>query len=281
MCNARLQHPWPPRCGTAPTVHVQYPTRTRLNLQDSTFTDVAAVNLFWSWRSLVVVDEVTYSNVTTKTAQWDDAGDVVGDGNGDAVLWQYGSGLEVTSSVDALESIPASLVQQLRADDPWFDAVKQVLSTRRLEPAGPCMNQRNCVITYKALEGVRAATGRARTTDLCSEVQAIAAATPAQIRAAPDPPLNPAPTPPLGVAGGAPPSVAAVYSAKQFQDAFHEGVRDIEIRAHLDLRNLSFATVPIVAVSNAFKGPYPFGVVGPSTRSIRVRVPWCCSTSAH
>lgn len=78
-----------------------------------------------------------------------------------------------------------------------------------------------------------------------------------------------------------------MYTAKQFQDAFHEGVRDIEIRAHLDLRNLSSATAPVVPVSSAYKGPYPIGVAGPSTRSIRVRVTgwphsWCLIiTSMH
>lgn len=79
------------------------------------------------------------------------------------------------------------------------------------------------------------------------------------------------PPPPLGVAGDAPPSVAAVYTAFEFQDAFHEGVRDIEIRNHMDLRNLAFPTDPIV---NPDGGVYSqqLGIPGMTTRSIRVRI---------
>lgn len=99
-------------------------------------------------------------------------------------------------------------------------------------------------------------------------VQAIAAATPAQIRDAPTPPPNPPVPASLGVDGDAPASIAAVYTASQFQDAFHAGVRDIEIRAHLDLRNLPIPGRPIISPQS--NQSYLFGYTGPTTRSIRV-----------
>ena len=65
--------------------------------------------------------------------------------------------------------------------------------------------------------------------------------------------------------------MAAVYTAEELQRAFHMGIRDIEIRAHLDLRNLAAETAdPIVEVISVYQGPYAIGVVGTSTRSIRV-----------
>ena len=67
--------------------------------------------------------------------------------------------------------------------------------------------------------------------------------------------------------GDATPEIATVYTAEQLQRAFHAGVRDIEIRAHLDLRGLPLWDDPI---STKFSGSYQFGVVGRSTRSIRV-----------
>lgn len=92
-------------------------------------------------------------------------------------------------------------------------------------------------------------------------VQAIAAATPAQIEESPESPDLPIPAPPaLGVAGGAPPSIAAVYTPFEFQDAVDEGVRDIEIHSHLDVRNLP---IPV-------GGFHQIGQLGTSTRSIRV-----------
>eukprot|EP00892_Ulva_mutabilis_P005913 jgi/Ulvmu1/3694/UM017_0111.1 len=98
--------------------------------------------------------------------------------------------------------------------------------------------------------------------------QSIAAASPAQIQTAPDPPPNPPAPPALGVAGDAPPSVAAVYTAFEFQDAFHEGVRDIEIRNHLDLRLLPTPRDPIIKLG---RSTFQIGVVGTPTRSIRGR----------
>lgn len=73
-------------------------------------------------------------------------------------------------------------------------------------------------------------------------------------------------TPPLGVAGDAPASIAAVYTAQEFQDAFHAGIRDIEVHAHLDLRDLP---VPVTTVTESSVG-FVIGNAGPSSRSIRV-----------
>ena len=66
------------------------------------------------------------------------------------------------------------------------------------------------------------------------------------------------------------PSVVVVYTAEEFKDAFHAGLRDIEIRAHLDLRGLNLTADPIAVLSEAYRGPYAIGFVSPSTRSIRV-----------
>ena len=58
-----------------------------------------------------------------------------------------------------------------------------------------------------------------------------------------------------------------MYTAEQFQQAFHLGVRDIEIRSHLDLRALPLETNPITGLD---AGELSIGWVGRTTRSIRV-----------
>ena len=101
-------------------------------------------------------------------------------------------------------------------------------------------------------------------------VQAWADTTPDQVQALPDLPAHPPPPPPLGVAGDAAASTAAVYTAFEFQDAFHEGVRDIEIHAHLDLRTLPTPQDPRLT-SPFGQGAYQIGYLRSSIRSIRVR----------
>lgn len=98
-------------------------------------------------------------------------------------------------------------------------------------------------------------------------VQTVRQAGAGQQRVASDPPPNPPSTPLPPTAGDAPPEVAAVYTAEQLQQAVQEQVRDIEIHAHLDLRNLSMLPSPTPAI---FEGDYQLGYMG-STRSIRVR----------
>lgn len=115
-------------------------------------------------------------------------------------------------------------------------------------------------------------------------VQEIAAATPAEVSSAPDPPPNPPVPPPLGVAGNAPPRVAAVYNALDFQRAFHQGVRDIEIRDHVDLRYVPIINPAgrIVDVGNTdWRRLLRIGVPGPSTRSVRVCAVWGDSMHMH
>ena len=100
--------------------------------------------------------------------------------------------------------------------------------------------------------------------------QAIADAALGQSQFARDPPLSSFLQRSVGISGSAPPLIAAVYTAQEFQDAFHEGIRDIEIHANLDLRNLS---IPIADVITSFEGgeyQYRIGYVSPTTRSIRV-----------
>lgn len=101
-------------------------------------------------------------------------------------------------------------------------------------------------------------------------VQIVVEATPGQLQlaSAAPPPITPA----LGVSGDAPAAIAAVYSAEEFQDAFHAGIRDIEIHAHIDLRDLEEPSTPITD-SHVF---YFIGTAGPSTRSIRVCAYCCC-----
>ena len=101
--------------------------------------------------------------------------------------------------------------------------------------------------------------------------QAWADATPDQFQTSPDLPPHPPPPPPLGVPGDSAASIAAVYTAFEFQDAFHEGVRDIEIHAHLDLRNLPIPRDPLVEVPFS-QGRYQIGFAGTPIRSIRVRI---------
>ena len=109
--------------------------------------------------------------------------------------------------------------------------------------------------------------------------QAWADATPDQFQTSPDLPPHPPPSPPLGVAGDAAASIAAVYTAFEFQDAFHEGVRDIEIHDHLDLRNLPAPRSPLVKVPFD-RGGYQIGFVGTPIRSIRVQI-WTLSQPSY
>ena len=99
--------------------------------------------------------------------------------------------------------------------------------------------------------------------------QVLAAATSGQISFASNPLPGSLPLQSLGVAGSASPLVAAVYTAQEFQEAFTEGIRDIEIHAHLDLQNLP---IPIAQWITGVEGEFTFqvGFVSPTTRSIRV-----------
>lgn len=106
-------------------------------------------------------------------------------------------------------------------------------------------------------------------------MQAWADATSDQFEASPEPPAHPPPPPPLGVAGDAAASIAAVYTAFEFQGAFHEGVRDIEIHAHLDLRKLPIPPNPLVPVPGSQEA-FQIGYLGSPIRSIRVRI-WLLS----
>lgn len=73
--------------------------------------------------------------------------------------------------------------------------------------------------------------------------------------------------PPPPVNGTDPPQIAAVYTARDFQWAFHEGIRDIELHAHMDLRQAA-------TINSRFQGVIleaPLGGVRETTRSVRVR----------
>ena len=83
---------------------------------------------------------------------------------------------------------------------------------------------------------------------------------PAAMAAPPAPPVN----------GSLPADIAVVYTAEDFQRAFHEGVRDIELRAHIDTRQLGRIRSVLVTVGNA-RVTKRFGAVPSTTRSIRVR----------
>ena len=95
-------------------------------------------------------------------------------------------------------------------------------------------------------------------------MQSVALASGDQVHIADDPPSPPAPPSPA-VPGNATPQVAAIYTAEQLQEAVFAGVRDIEIRAHLDLRNL-----PRVDTPETPTGTSQFGYIASETRSIRV-----------
>lgn len=97
-------------------------------------------------------------------------------------------------------------------------------------------------------------------------VQGIRLANGDQVQFASDPPPLPSPAPPA-VPGNATPQVAAVYTTEQLQQVMLAGVRDIEIRAHLDLRNLTMSDLTEVP-----PGSSDFRHVSPQTRSIRVRI---------
>lgn len=60
-------------------------------MQDSTFEDVDANNLFWTEsRGVIVTSNIMYSNVTTARTQWDAAGAVVGTGDGTDTVLSFG-----------------------------------------------------------------------------------------------------------------------------------------------------------------------------------------------
>eukprot|EP00892_Ulva_mutabilis_P005988 jgi/Ulvmu1/3761/UM175_0009.1 len=98
--------------------------------------------------------------------------------------------------------------------------------------------------------------------------QVLAAATPQQISTAKDPPPHPPPPPAATVPGDASPEVVAVYTAEALQEAFHAGVRDIEIHDHLDLRDLP-TEEPRISVSVSAPEHFQLGHTKPTTRSIR------------
>lgn len=75
-----------------------------------------------------------------------------------------------------------------------------------------------------------------------------------------------APPPPAPVNGCAPAQIAAVYTAADFQRALHAGVRDIELRAHVDTRQLEQQRSAAVGIVLRL----PLGAVRETTRSIRV-----------
>eukprot|EP00892_Ulva_mutabilis_P008635 jgi/Ulvmu1/6143/UM277_0002.1 len=72
-------------------------------MQDTTFENIQAVNIFWSLDGIVVADGLTYSNMTTEGNQWDSTGDVVGSGDGIRVVQQYLGPLEKPSTASALK----------------------------------------------------------------------------------------------------------------------------------------------------------------------------------
>ena len=82
---------------------------------------------------------------------------------------------------------------------------------------------------------------------------------PAAVATPPAPPVN----------GSAPAEIAVVYTAEEFQRAFHEGVRDIELRAHIDTRQLVKVKSVLVTDRNE-RVTKRFGAVPSTTRSIRV-----------
>eukprot|EP00892_Ulva_mutabilis_P005902 jgi/Ulvmu1/3684/UM017_0100.1 len=116
--------------------------------------------------------------------------------------------------------------------------------------------------------------------------QSVLGAAPAQFRVVPDVPLRRPLPPPPSVPGGARPEIAAVYTAEQLQRALHAGVRDIEIRSHLDLRGLPAWVYPEAEAPEEFAdygysdgydykplggADFQLGRVHATTRSIRGR----------
>ena len=88
--------------------------------------NVEAVNLFWTRNGATIVEEgTTYSNVTTDSAQWDEAGSLVGEGSAVSIVQPLGQPLEQPSN-----SLPSSAVPQLSIGDSWIAAVQQVLFHR-------------------------------------------------------------------------------------------------------------------------------------------------------
>eukprot|EP00892_Ulva_mutabilis_P005992 jgi/Ulvmu1/3765/UM175_0013.1 len=71
--------------------------------------------------------------------------------------------------------------------------------------------------------------------------------------------------PPPPVSASAPPEIAAVYTAEEFQRAYQSGVRDIELSGHIDTRTLD-------PQSSRSRGGVQrfFGSMSDTTRSIRV-----------
>lgn len=95
-------------------------------VQDTALTNVDAVNLFWtSGGATVVAEGMTFSNVTTESDRWDEAGSPVGIGDGANVVQPYGQPAERPS---ASGSLPALAVTPLSNVDSWIESLRQVLS---------------------------------------------------------------------------------------------------------------------------------------------------------
>ena len=96
-----------------------------MHVQGSSFTNVNAVNLFWtSGGAMVVVEGMSYSNVTTQGNRWDVAGSPVGPGNGTNIVLPYGQPPERPTASGSLPSA----VQTLSIGDAWIVSVRQVLA---------------------------------------------------------------------------------------------------------------------------------------------------------
>jgi len=103
-------------------------------LQDSKFTDVDAVSLFWSMDALVITDGLTFSNVSTEAVEWDATGDDGGDGDAGRVVLDFNDGEEVQELPNSiLPELTSGHIPQLQPDDDWFEAVKQVCTWQRMQ----------------------------------------------------------------------------------------------------------------------------------------------------
>ena len=98
-------------------------------MQNSTFSNFDVVHLAWTLDALFIADGLTFSNITTNSAQWDSSGGVV---RGDGDAWVYDFQDEMVPPSVPSTSLSSRHVPRLTAEDVWFKEVQAVCIRPRL-----------------------------------------------------------------------------------------------------------------------------------------------------
>lgn len=90
--------------------------------------NVTTSSLVWSYEAAVVAENVTYSNVTTETLQWDSDGGLLGSGDETRIVEEWPDSMEVPMDdlVDGKGGPLLARTRLLTLDDSWFVSVQKV-----------------------------------------------------------------------------------------------------------------------------------------------------------